>query len=177
MPGYHKWGRGIISTECLYSDLHAFERHQGTISEAEGLYQLNVCIMFYTHLSDIRAPLNSMIVLFVARIWMKSEYHKWGRGIVSSECLWCVPHELKWHQGTISEPEVLSQLNVCIVFYTHLSDTRGPWVRLKHCLNSMFVLCFTFIWATSGCHKRGRGLVSTQSLYCVLHAMSDIRVP
>jgi hypothetical protein len=43
-------------TQCVYCVLHAFERPQGTISEAEGLSQLNDCIVFYTQWSDNRVP-------------------------------------------------------------------------------------------------------------------------
>jgi len=39
--GYHKWVRGIVSTQFPHWVLHAFERPQGTISEAEGMSQLN----------------------------------------------------------------------------------------------------------------------------------------
>jgi hypothetical protein len=45
----------MVAIECLYCVLLAFERCQGTISEAKGLSQLNVCIVFCTHLSDIMA--------------------------------------------------------------------------------------------------------------------------
>jgi len=130
--GYHKWGWGIVSTQCLYCVLHTIERHQGTISEAEGL------------------P-NSMFVLCFTCIWATSGYHKWGWEIVSTQCLYCLLHAFEWHQGTISEAEGLSnsmfvlcfthswatpwyhkwgmglpQLNAWIVFYTQLSDTRVP---------------------------------------------------
>jgi len=40
----------------VYRVLHVFERHQSTISGAEGLIELNVCIIFYMRLSDIRIP-------------------------------------------------------------------------------------------------------------------------
>ena len=54
--GYQKWGQEIVSTQFPHCVLHAFERPQGTISEAEGLSQLNVCIVFYTPLSNLRVP-------------------------------------------------------------------------------------------------------------------------
>ena len=43
-------------TQCVYCVLHAFERPRGTISEAEGLSQLNDCIVFCTQLSDNMVP-------------------------------------------------------------------------------------------------------------------------
>ena len=43
-------------TQSVYCALHAFERPQGTINEAEGLSQLNDCIVFYMQLSDTRVP-------------------------------------------------------------------------------------------------------------------------
>jgi len=39
--GYHKWDQGIVSTQFPQCVLHAFEQPQGTISEAEGMSQLN----------------------------------------------------------------------------------------------------------------------------------------
>ena len=44
--------KGFVSTQCLHYVLHAFEPHQGTISEAEGLSQRNVCNVFYMRLGD-----------------------------------------------------------------------------------------------------------------------------
>ena len=58
-PGYHRWGQGSASAHCLYFLLQAFERRQGTISEAEWLSPFNVWIVFYTHLAT-------------------PGYHKWG---------------------------------------------------------------------------------------------------
>ena len=46
-PGYRERSQGIVSTQCPYRVLHAIERHQGTMSEAEGLSQLNACIVCY----------------------------------------------------------------------------------------------------------------------------------
>ena len=49
--------KGIVSTQCLHYVLHASERHQGTISEAEGLSQLTVCIdAFERHQGTIGEP-------------------------------------------------------------------------------------------------------------------------
>ena len=101
------------------------------MSEAESLSQLDVCIVFYIHLSGIRvsqarlrACLNSKLVL----------------------CFTCNER----HQGTIGEAHRLSQLNVCIVFHTHLSDIRVSQVRPGDFLASMFVLRFTRIVSMSG---------------------------
>ena len=130
---YHKWGRQIVSTQCLYCVLHAIKRRQGTsgMSEVEWLSQLNISIVFYRHLSDSSAPwvrprdyLNSMFVLRCAHRWVTTGYHEWGTGITSTPCLYCVLHAIERHQGTMSEAEGLSQLNVCIAFYLCLSDTR-----------------------------------------------------
>jgi hypothetical protein len=97
--GYHKGGRGIVLPQCLYCALHASERHQGTMSEAEALS-------------------HSMLILCFTRIWATSGYHKWGRGIVSTQCLYCVLRSFERRQGTMSEAEGLSQLNACIVLVT-----------------------------------------------------------
>ena len=39
-----------MQIQRLYCVLHALRRHQGTISDAEGWDQLNVCMVFYMHL-------------------------------------------------------------------------------------------------------------------------------
>ena len=39
-----------MQIQRLYRVLHALRRHQGTISDAEGWDQLNVCMVFYMHL-------------------------------------------------------------------------------------------------------------------------------
>ena len=157
-------GRGIASTQCSYCVLHAIKQYLGTICEAKVLSNLIVCIVFCTHLSEFRVPsvrprhcLNSVFVLCFARIWVSSGYRKWGRRIVSTQCFGCLDSMFAlcftriWvNQGAMGEAEFLSQLNVCIVFYTHLSDARVPQVMPRDCLNSMFVLCFTRIWATPG---------------------------
>jgi hypothetical protein len=58
------------------------------------------------------------------------------------------------------------------MFYTQLSETRVPSVRQRASpTQCVCVLCFARIWATSGYHKWGWGIVSTQWLYCVLHAV------
>ena len=54
--GYHKWCRGMIEIQSLCRVLHALRWHQSTISDANGWYQLNFCIVFYTHWGDIRVP-------------------------------------------------------------------------------------------------------------------------
>ena len=152
-------------------------RPQGTISEAEGLSQLNFRIGFYTPLSDLRVPevrprdcLNSIFALCFTRLWATPGYHKWGRGIVSTQRLHCVLHAFEQPQGTISEAEGLSQLNFRIGSYTPLSDLRVPEVRPRDGLNSIFALGFTHLWATSGYQKWGQEIVSTQFPHWVLHA-------
>ena len=59
---------------------------------------------------------------------------------------YCVPHTFEPHEGAISEAKGLSQLNDCIVFCMRLSGNRVPEARPS--------------------------AVSTQCLYCVLHAIS-----
>ena len=166
-PGYHKWCRGFVTIQCLYRVLHACERRQGTISEARdclsSLLVLTFCTQsrgrgivssqcLYCVLHSFERPGYHECLVFVLcceRNWATPGYHKWGRVIVSTRCLYCV--------------------------YMQSSDTRAPQVRLRDCLNSMFVVnsifvsCVTRIWATPGYHKWGRGIVSTQCLSCVLH--------
>ena len=142
--GYHEWGRGIVSTQCLHCVLHASERHQGIISEPEGLSQLNGCVVFYMNLSDIRVS--------KAR----------PRHCLNSKFVLCFTYAFERHQGTIGEAEVLSQVNVCICVLHALEQRTIS--EAEGCINSMFVLRFTRIWATSGDHEWGWSIVSTQGL-------------
>ena len=172
-----------------------------TISESKGLSQLNVCVVFHKHLSDIRVPgvrprdcRNSMFTLcFTCTcIWATSGYHKWGRGTVSSQCLYYVFHAFERHQDTISEDEELSQPSVC---FTRIRATPGNYKWNRGILSSECLYCvlyaferrqgtiseaealsqlnvcivLTLIWATSGYHRWGRGVISSQWRYCFLH--------
>jgi len=128
-----------VSIQCLYHVVHEFGWHQGIISEAEGLSQLDVCGASHTHLSDIRVP-------------------------------------------SVRPRHCLSPM--CALCYTCVQATSGyhrvPLVKPRDCLNSSFALRSACIWATSGYklyHEPGRGIVSTQCLYCVLHALGDSGVP
>jgi hypothetical protein len=76
------------------------ERPQGTMIDAEVCYKLTVCMVFYTHLGDIRVP------------WLMPRY-----GINSTLALRFT--RIERHQGTMIDADVRYKLTVCIVFYMH----------------------------------------------------------
>ena len=118
-----------------------------------------------------RDCINSTSALRFTRIEATSGHHDWCRGMVWFRRFYCVLHALRQHRGTMINAEGWYKFNVCIVLYIHWGDTRVPQVMPRDGTNSTFVLWFARIEATSGYHKWCRGMVSTQRLYCVLHAL------
>ena len=87
--GYRDWCRGMLLTQRLYCVLHVLRQHQGTVIDAEGCYQFNVCVVFYTHWGDIRVlwlmprdGISSTFVLCFTLIDVTSGHRGWCRGMV-----------------------------------------------------------------------------------------------
>ena len=73
----------------VYCVLHALRRHQVPRSDAERLYKLNVCIVFYTHWGDMRVAtvrpgdgMNASFVLCFTCVEATSGYHKSCQGMI-----------------------------------------------------------------------------------------------
>jgi len=110
-PLYHKWGRGIVSTQCLSCVLHLFGRYH---TWGQGIVSIQ-CLHC------------------VAHTWVIPGYHKWGQGIVSAQCLHWVLHAFEWHLGTINGAEGLvstqSLYGVRHAFDRHqetIGEVQGP---------------------------------------------------
>ena len=72
----------MLEIQRTYCVLHALRRNQGTMIDAEGFYEFNVCVAFCTHRGDIRVPclmprdtINSTFVLCFTRAEAISGYH------------------------------------------------------------------------------------------------------
>ncbi len=93
--------------------LHALERHIGNKTDPMGGSIFNICIVFYVHLNDIRAP----------------KLKPWGIDI--QQLYWFLP-TVERHMGNKTDPMggfifnmcivCCTIFNICIVFYMHWND-------------------------------------------------------